>query len=276
MTIRGASSASPETFAANDVGVNEVAHAPPPPALYLFVASIRSRDRPAMNTTPPWHRLLGMVLTDLFTGRPWRVELEQELTLKSQRLDILIIERQAGEATSTQAQDLAGLPDGLEPLAGHNLLTYKSHHEALDVWALEELTGHYVTYRKLQSIRAAQARRGRSGGASAGQAGARLLPARDFRRYAVATRMPRGLLRRLPPGVCRATEWPGVYDLVLGVPPIRLIVINALAEHPRNAPWEIFAGELARSRYGGAAAGELFVDLAEQGAGGRDQSRRSG
>jgi len=203
-----------------------------------------------MNTTTPWHRLLGMVLTDLFTGRPWRVELEQELALKSQRLDILIIERQSGEATSTQAQDLAGLPDGLETLAAHNLLTYKSHHEALDIWALEELTGHYVTYRKLQSIRAAQARRGRSGGASAGQAGARLLPARDFRRYAVATRIPRGLLRRLPPGVCRATDWPGVYDLVLGVPPIRLIVINALAEHPRNAPWEIFAGELERSRYG--------------------------
>jgi len=48
-----------------------------------------------MNTTTPWHRLLGMVLTDLFTGRPWRLELEQELALKSQRLDILIIERRA-------------------------------------------------------------------------------------------------------------------------------------------------------------------------------------
>ena len=103
-----------------------------------------------MNTTTPWHRLLGMVLTDLFTGRPWRVELEQKLALKSQRLDILIIERQAGEATGTQAQDLAGLPDGLETLAAHNLLTYKSHHEALDVWALEELTGHYVTYRNAE------------------------------------------------------------------------------------------------------------------------------
>jgi hypothetical protein len=62
-------------------------------SLCLFVASIRSRDHPSMNTTTPWHRLLGMVLTDLFTGRPWRVELEQELALKSQRLDILIIER---------------------------------------------------------------------------------------------------------------------------------------------------------------------------------------
>ena len=55
---------------------------------------------------------------------------------------------------------------------------------------------------------------------------------------------------RLPTGVCRATDRPGVYDLVLGITPIRLIVINALDEHPRNAPWEIFAGELERSRYG--------------------------
>jgi hypothetical protein len=99
-------------------------------------------------------------------------------------------------------------------------------------------TGHYVAYRKLCSSRAAPAR------------GRRLLPAGHFRRYAVATRMPRGLLRRLPPGLCRATAWPGVYDLMLGLSPLRLIVIAALAEHPRNATWEVFAGELERSRFG--------------------------
>jgi hypothetical protein len=30
----------------------------------------------------------------------------------------------------------------------HNLITFKSHQEALDDWALKELTGHYVNYRK--------------------------------------------------------------------------------------------------------------------------------
>jgi len=40
------------------------------------------------------------------------------------------------------------LPDGLEGLADHNLLTYKSMHEPLDDWALKELVGHYVNYRK--------------------------------------------------------------------------------------------------------------------------------
>jgi hypothetical protein len=26
-----------------------------------------------MDTLTPWHRLFGIALTDLFTGRPWRV-----------------------------------------------------------------------------------------------------------------------------------------------------------------------------------------------------------
>ncbi|WP_295584975.1 hypothetical protein [uncultured Lamprocystis sp.] len=35
----------------------------------------------------PWHRWLGILLTDLFVGRPWSVTMEEELSLKSQRLD---------------------------------------------------------------------------------------------------------------------------------------------------------------------------------------------
>jgi formylglycine-generating enzyme required for sulfatase activity len=45
------------------------------------------------------------------------------------------------------------LRDGLDNLAGHNLLTYKSLREPLDDWALQELTGHYVNYRKQASPR---------------------------------------------------------------------------------------------------------------------------
>ena len=52
---------------------------------------------PLMSTPTPWHRLFGIALTDLFTGRPWRVELEKELALKGQRPDVLIIERRPSE-----------------------------------------------------------------------------------------------------------------------------------------------------------------------------------
>ncbi len=48
----------------------------------------------------PWHRLFGIALTDLFIGRPWRVEHELELAIKSQRLDVLIIERLSSQGAS--------------------------------------------------------------------------------------------------------------------------------------------------------------------------------
>ena len=40
------------------------------------------------------------------------------------------------------------------------------------------------------------------------------------------------------------------YDLTWGQRPIRLIVLNAIADQPRNAPWERFASELDRVRAG--------------------------
>jgi hypothetical protein len=43
------------------------------------------------------------------------------------------------------------LPDGLEGLLSHNQITFKSHREALDAWAMKELVGNYVAYRKLVS-----------------------------------------------------------------------------------------------------------------------------
>ena len=203
-----------------------------------------------MRDHTPWHRLFGIALTDLFTGRPWRVELEMELALKSQRLDVLIIERLPGAAAATEAAALADLPDGLENLTAHNVLSYKSKQEPLDGWALEELIGHYVTYRKLASIQAATGRATAAAAVEPPAAGYRLLPEADFRLYAVATRHPGKLFRQLPAPARTPSAWPGVYDLGWGSRRIRLIVLNALAQHPRNAPWELFASEMDRIRYG--------------------------
>ena len=206
-----------------------------------------------MRDHTPWHRLFGIALTDLFTGRPWRVELEKELALKSQRLDVLIIERLPGDPAVTDAAALAELPDGLENLTAHNVLSFKSKQEALDGWAMEELIGHYVTYRKLASIQAAAAVPATERPDDPVEPSAavdRLLPEAAFRLFAVATRHPTKLLTQLSPGAQHPTAWPGVYDLEWGSRRIRLIVLNALAKHPRNAPWELFASELDRIRYG--------------------------
>ena len=73
------------------------------------------------------------------------------------------------------------LPDGLDDLAEHNLITFKSHHEALDSWALKELLGHYVAYRKLVSPSPSE-----------------LLPEDRFRLYAVSARFPENLAGQIP------------------------------------------------------------------------------
>jgi hypothetical protein len=84
-----------------------------------------------------WHRLFGLLLTDFFTGTPFTVELERDLSAQQQFLDVVILRRGRGRFAGR-------LPDRLEGLAEHNLLTFKSLREALDPWALRELMGHYV------------------------------------------------------------------------------------------------------------------------------------
>ncbi len=63
-----------------------------------------------------WHRLFGLVLIDYFADSPYTVELEKDVSLKQQFLDVIIIEQ--GEGTLT-----GPLPDGLDSLRTHNLLT---------------------------------------------------------------------------------------------------------------------------------------------------------
>jgi hypothetical protein len=203
-------------------------------------------DSPSEQSTErlrQWHRLFGIALMEVFEGAPWRVELEQELALRSQLLDVAIIEA-TGEATErgpvaegrsapNPAQSPGRpleLPDGLENLRPHNLLTYKSRHEALNAWTLDELIGHYVNYRKLRLD-------------ATGKRHAQV----DFGLYAVATRFPSGLVRMHP---LRPTAWEGVFELRWGGHQVRLIVLNAIAKHPRNAAWELFASEQDRIRQG--------------------------
>ncbi len=93
-----------------------------------------------------WHRLFGIGLIDLFAYTNYEVELEKDLSIKQQFLDVVIIEQvKIGELPKD-------LPDGLDTLAQHNLLTYKSFREPLTAWSLDELAGHYVNYRKQRSI----------------------------------------------------------------------------------------------------------------------------
>src|SRR4051812_9089745 len=95
----------------------------------------------AMETPWPWHRLFGLSLIDFFRGMPVTVEVEKDLSLKQQLLDVVVIRKEAAPLP-------VRLPDGLEELVAHNLITFKSHRQPMDGWAVDELVGHYVNYRK--------------------------------------------------------------------------------------------------------------------------------
>ena len=161
-----------------------------------------------------WHRLFGITVTDLFKGSPYRVELEKDLSLKQQFVDVVIIERDDGHP-------LAELPDGLDDLGPHNVLSYKSHQESFTAWACDELLGHYVNYRKQVS-----------------PSMDRLLSSEDFQLYGVTARYPEKLARKTE---LRETA-PGIYDFVWGSRPVRLIVTGRVADTERNAVWQLFSG----------------------------------
>ena len=161
-----------------------------------------------------WHRLFGLSLKDFFTRSPFDVEVEIDLSVKRQFLDIVVLRRHSGPMNEL-------LPDGLENIATYNLITYKSVHEALDSWTIDELLGHTVSYVKLVSPRDG------------------LLPIDQFRLYGISTRFPKKLGREVE--LKRVKD--GVYEAVWGAHRIRILVLREMPSAPQNALWEMFSGE---------------------------------
>jgi len=172
-----------------------------------------------------WHRLFGLLLTDFFTGSPFVVEVERDLSQQQQLLDVVIVRRRRGKFTGA-------LPDGLGDLAEHNLLTFKSLHEALDDWAVRELLGAYVAYRKLVSPSPSD-----------------LLPAERFRLYAVCARFPHNLAAQVPWQERQA----GVYDCRWGLDTVRVIAAGQLPREARNAPLHLFSASPELTDFAGGA-----------------------
>jgi hypothetical protein len=171
-----------------------------------------------------WHRLFGLTLIDLFAGSPFEVELERDLSVRQQLLDVVIVRRRPGPVPEE-------MPDGLENLAEHNLLTYKSLREPLDAWSIDELVGHYVNYRKQSRQDAA------------------LLPVERFGLYGVSTRYP----EKLAGEVALERERPGVHRATWGTHAVRVLVLSEMPEASRNAVWSLFSadpGKVARAAVG--------------------------
>lgn len=172
-----------------------------------------------------WHRLFGLLLTDLFTGSPFFVEVERDLSVQQQLLDVVIVRRSRGRFAGRP-------PDGLEGLRTHNLLTFKSHHEALDGWAMKELAGLDVAYRKLVSPSPSQ-----------------LLGEDHFGLYAVTARYPHNLANQVPWQKVQA----GVYDCRRGTDTIRVVVAGELPRQPHNASLHLFSASPDLIEFGSGA-----------------------
>ncbi len=171
------------------------------------------------------HRLFGLLLADFFTGSPFVVEVERDLSQQQQLLDVVIVRRRRGTFTGT-------LPDGLGDLAEHNLLTFKSLHEALDDWAVRELLGAYVAYRKLVS-----------------RSPSDLLAADRFRLYAVCARFPHNLAGQVP----WQERQSGVYDCQWGLDTVRVLVAGQLPREAQNAPLHLFSASPELASFGQGA-----------------------
>lgn len=179
-----------------------------------------------------WHRLFGLFLIDFFTNSPYAVELEKDLSIRQQWLDVVVLRKMPGVLQRR-------LPDGLDGLADHNLLTYKSLHEPLDDWALKELVGHYVNYRKQVGLSMND-----------------LMPESQFKLYAVSTRFPNKLAEQ----VALQNISPGVYDVVWGTDTIRLIVLSKIPDGEHNAIWRLFS---AKSEVAIQAMGQYHINQPE-------------
>jgi hypothetical protein len=122
------------------------------------------------------------------------------------------------------------LPDGLEGnLVEHNLITFKSHREALTGWSILELIGHYVNLRKQVSPNFDD-----------------LLAEDQFRMFAICARFPDGLTDLIPLTEIQA----GVYAIDLGLATIRVIVAGRLPQTKPNAVLHLFSASNSLLEYG--------------------------
>ncbi|MEM7126067.1 MAG: hypothetical protein AAF702_07055 [Chloroflexota bacterium] len=179
-----------------------------------------------------WHRLFGMALEQDFLDYVLlRINREKDLSIKEQLLDVLVVYTDSMETLAEFLQNPPKpLPDGLDNLSQHNLITYKSMRESLNEWTLQELVGHYVNYRKNTTV-------GKDN---------KLLPEDHFQLYAICTRLPEKLLAKYKPKLIQE----GVYELtVLGLT-IRVIALSRIPKAKHNAIWNIFSNVVENIEYG--------------------------
>ncbi len=175
-----------------------------------------------MSEQRPLHRLFGLCWNDFCEGSALGVDPEKDLSVKQQFLDLLLSRQGPGPLPQP-------LPDGFDDLGDYNVVTFKSHQEALDAFALCEVICHYVNTRKQCSPSLKN-----------------LLPESAFRLYAVCVRFPHNLAQQAPLNRIRD----GVYEVPLVTQRIRVIVVQELPQEQQNAFLLLFSTRKEQVQYG--------------------------
>jgi hypothetical protein len=110
-------------------------------------------------------------------------------------------------------------------------VSFKSYQEALDGWALNELVGHYVNYRKQVSPSMQE-----------------LLPETEFRLFAVSVRFPQQLAQHVE----LQPVQPGVYEVRHFTGRLRVVVVHQLPQQEHNAMLHLFSARADLLQYGAA------------------------
>ncbi|KOR33080.1 hypothetical protein TI05_03250 [Achromatium sp. WMS3] len=169
-----------------------------------------------------WHFLLGTTLDYKFGGSGAVVKSEIETTATRQLLDFAI-------GNLKHYAKHHRVLDGLNPNADHNIVTYKSHHETLDVNAINEHIGYYVGYKK----------------------GIEKLTDKDhsqdsYHLVAVCTRYPEILAQQAGSKWSKLQD--GLYRLDLLIK-IIVVVTSQVEIAPHNSSWLLFSHDKERVEY---------------------------
>ncbi|KOR30979.1 hypothetical protein TI04_03165, partial [Achromatium sp. WMS2] len=170
-----------------------------------------------------WHLLMGTTLDYQLRVLGATLKAEVETAAIAQRVDFVI------ENLRLHTQGRAVL-DGLDPAADHNLITYKSHHEALDADAINELISYFVEYKKGFIKQGMDNKQNKY----------------TYNLVAVCTRYPEALAKQA------GNKWsqikPGVYNIDLLIN-ITVVVTSKVTMQPRNSAWLLFSHDRERVEY---------------------------
>ena len=101
-----------------------------------------------------WHRTVGLSLDPLFDEMGYNTDVEVDLSMKSQRADIIVV-RRVGNIVKQP-----NLPEdfwrAFDNLNERNIITFKSYSESFNDFAFAELYGHYTNYCKTKGAKPEQ------------------------------------------------------------------------------------------------------------------------